>query len=73
MFLGETFEAESLGNALNNFGGKLSLNPPLGGIILAQDEKKQMPIKVMANNKIVYDALFIMRSRISANIESETF
>ena len=72
MFLGETFEAESLGNALNNFGGKLSLNPPLGGIMLAQDDKKQMPIKVSEKNKIVLEALFIMRLLISANIESET-
>jgi hypothetical protein len=28
--------AESLGRATSNFGGKLSLGPPPGGIILAQ-------------------------------------
>jgi hypothetical protein len=72
MFLGKTFEAESLGNALNSFGGKLSLKPPLGGMILAQDIKKQMAMKEIEKTKIVKGALFIVRLLISANIEFET-
>jgi len=35
-FLVRTLVAESLGKATTNLGGKLSLGPPPGGIILAQ-------------------------------------
>jgi hypothetical protein len=35
-FLVRTLVAESLGKATINFGGKLSLGPPPGGMILAQ-------------------------------------
>ena len=41
MSLGETLVAESLGMALMSFGGKLSLSPPLGGSILAQEVSKK--------------------------------
>jgi hypothetical protein len=34
--------AESLGNATTNFGGKLSLGPPPGGIILAHPVKYKL-------------------------------
>ncbi|MEB3059412.1 hypothetical protein VJI94_08265, partial [Parvimonas sp. D9] len=37
IFLVFTLVAESLGLAITNRGGKLSLGPPLGGIIFAQE------------------------------------
>jgi len=40
-----TFVAESFGLAITNRGGKLSLGPPLGGTILAQELAKNIIAK----------------------------
>ena len=52
IFFDFTFTDESLGKAVTSLGGKLSLGPPLGGSILAQEDDVTIHrIREKLNNK----------------------
>jgi hypothetical protein len=64
-----TFNAESLGEALTNTGGKLSLGPPPGGTILAQPAifiimvGMQRIRMIAGNNRFMYSATSITKCK----------
>lgn len=59
--LGAVFTAESLGTANSNRGGKLSLGPPLGGIILAQELIIElMDPEINKLNNIFFSAFIVL-------------